>query len=61
MLSVAEIQKLIDSDITSEKKRFAAVGQRYYEADHDILKCRLFYYNADGVLPEDNTRSNIKI
>lgn len=61
MLSVAEIQKLIDSDITSEKKRFAAVGQRYYEADHDILKCRLFYYNADGVLTEDTTRSNIKI
>lgn len=39
----------------------AAVGQRYYEADHDILKCRLFYYNADGVLTEDKTRSNIKI
>lgn len=60
-LSVAEIKRFIDDDITSEKKRFAAVGQRYYEADHDILKCRLFYYNADGKLVEDTTRSNIKI
>lgn len=61
MLSVTEIKKFIDDDITSEKKRLAAVGQRYYEAEHDILKCRLFYYNADGELQEDKTRSNIKI
>lgn len=61
MISVSDIQRLIDNDAASEKKRFAAVGQRYYEADHDILKCRLFYYNADGVLTEDTTRSNIKI
>lgn len=60
-LSVAEIKRFIQEDITSEKKRFAAVGQRYYEADHDILKCRLFYYNADGKLVEDTTRANIKI
>lgn len=61
MLSVAEIKRFISDDVTSEKKRLAAVGQRYYEADHDILKCRLFYYNADGELKEDKTRSNIKI
>lgn len=60
-LSVNEIKRFIDDDITSEKKQFAAVGQRYYEASHDILKCRLFYYNADGKLVEDTTRSNIKI
>mgnify|MGYP003292058967 CR=1 FL=1 len=60
-LSVAEIKRFIDDDITSEKKQFAAVGQRYYEASHDILKCRLFYYNADGKLVEDTARSNIKI
>ena len=60
-LSVAEIKRFMDDDITSERKRFAAVGQRYYEADHDIMKCRLFYYNADGKLVEDTTRSNIKI
>ena len=61
MLSMAEVKRFIDDDITSEKKRFAAVGQRYYEAEHDILKCRLFYYNADGNLVEDKARSNIKI
>ena len=60
-LSVAEIKQFIEDDLTSEKKLLAKVGQRYYEADHDILKCRLFYYNADGKLTEDKTRSNIKI
>ena len=61
MLSISEIKKFIDDDIVSEKKRLAAVGQRYYEAEHDILNYRLFYYNADGKLVEDKTRSNIKI
>ena len=61
MLSIAEIKRFIDDDITSEKKQHAKIGQRYYEADHDILKCRLFYWNADGKLVEDTTRSNVKI
>lgn len=61
MISVSDIQRLIDDDSNSEKKRFAAIGQRYYEADHDILKCRFFYHNADGKLVEDKTRANIKI
>lgn len=61
MLTEAEIKRFIDNDSSSEKKRFAEVGQRYYEANHDILKSRLFYYNADGNLVEDTTRSNIKI
>ena len=60
-LTPAEIKKLISDDMASDKKRKAAEGQRYYEAEHDILKCRLFYYNADGKLVEDTTRSNIKI
>ena len=61
MLSFGEIKRFIDDDNSSEKKRLAAVGQRYYEAKHDILKCRLFYYNADGELVEDQARSNVKI
>lgn len=61
VLSTQEIKRFIDDDITSEKKRLASVGQRYYEAEHDIMKCRLFYYNADGVLVEDKARANIKI
>lgn len=60
-LSVAEIKRFMDDDIASTKKRKAAEGQRYYEAKHDILDCRLFYYNTDGKLVEDTTRSNIKI
>ena len=60
-LSVNEIKRFIDDDISSEKKRRAAVGQRYYEGEHDILKSRLFYFNADGKLVEDTTRANIKI
>ena len=60
-LTVNEIKKFISDDINSVKKRKAAEGQRYYEADHDILKSRLFYYNADGKLVEDTFRSNIKI
>ncbi len=61
MLTEAEIKKFINDDITSEKKQKAAEGQRYYEGEHDILKCRLFYYNGEGILTEDKTRSNIKI
>ena len=61
MLSVGEIKKFIDEDMQSFKKRKAAEGMRYYEAEHDILKCRLFYFNSDGKLVEDTTRSNVKI
>ena len=60
-LSIAEIKKFIADDTASEKKRRAAVGERYYNAEHDILKSRLFYFNADGKLVEDTTRANIKI
>lgn len=61
MITVEEIKRFIDEDAASEKKKFAKVGQRYYEAEHDILDARLFYYNADGVLTEDKYRSNIRI
>lgn len=61
MLTESEIRRFIDEDATSEKKRLARIGQRYYEADHDILNYRMFYWNADGVLVEDKTRSNSRI
>ena len=61
MLTEAEILKFIEEDATSEKKRNALVGLRYYEGDHDIKNYKLYYYNADGDLIEDTTRSNIKI
>lgn len=61
MLEVSEIKRLIDNDNTSEKKRYAAIGQRYYEGDHDIKNYRMFYYNTDGELVEDRARSNERI
>lgn len=61
MLTTDEIRRLIEEDSLSEKKRNAAEGQRYYEAEHDILQYRMFYYNADGVLVEDRMRSNSRI
>lgn len=61
MLSVTEIKRFIDEDRTSEKKRMAAVGQKYYDAKHDILNYKMYYFNADGNMVEDKYRSNIKI
>lgn len=61
MLKESEILHFISEDKTSMKKQLAKVGQKYYEAEHDILQYRLFYYNADGKLVEDTTRSNMKI
>ena len=59
MLTETEILRLIDEDAASVKKRLARVGQAYYEGDHDIKNYQLYYYNADGELVEDKTRSNI--
>lgn len=61
MLTESEIKTLIADDISSERKQLAKVGHKYYDGKHDILKYRLFYYNSDGQLVEDETRSNIKI
>ena len=61
MLSIEEIKLFIDEDSSSERKSQAKVGQRYYEGEHDIMNYQLFYYDADGEIQEDKTRSNIKI
>ena len=61
MLSVQEIKTFMDNDSASIKKQLAKEGQRYYEADHDIRNYRIFFVNADGMLEEDKTKSNIKI
>lgn len=61
LLSVEEIKFFIDEDAMSERKSQAKVGERYYDGEHDILRYKLFYYDADGELQEDKTRSNIKI
>lgn len=61
VLTESEIIRFIQEDESSDKKRFAKVGQKYYEGEHDIRNYKLYYYNADGQLVEDKTRSNIKI
>ena len=61
MLTIEEIKKFLDEDEGSQLKQAAKVGQRYYDGEHDILDYRMFYYNTDGELVEDEYRSNIKI
>ena len=61
MLTVEEIKTFIDNDEASTRKKHARVGQRYYEADHDIKGHRIFFVNAEGKLEEDKTKSNIRI
>lgn len=61
MLTIEEIEKLMKIDQNSEIKRKAKIGQKYYDAEHDILNYRIFYYNDNEELVEDTTRSNIKI
>lgn len=61
MLTIEEISFFIQEDDCSARKSQARVGERYYEGKHDILNYKLFYYDADGEIQEDKTRSNVKI
>lgn len=61
MLTKEELKLFIDEDMASVKKQQALTGARYYDAEHDIKNCRLFFYNSDGQLVEDMTRANVKI
>lgn len=61
MLTKEELKLFIDEDMASVKKQQALTGARYYDAEHDIKDCRLFFYNSDGQLVEDTTRANVKI
>ena len=61
MLKETEILKFIQDDRISKRKKLASVGSRYYEGEHDIKDYRMFYFNSDGELVEDTTRSNIRI
>lgn len=61
MLTIQEIQNLIEEDISSVKKRLAKIGDRYYNGEHDILNYQIYYYDADGKLQLDKFKSNIRI
>ena len=60
MLTADRIRTLIEADKTSDLKKQAVVGDRYYRGQHDILGKRIFFVNADGKLQEDMTKSNIR-
>lgn len=60
-LTIEEIGRFIDNDKTSEKKKGAQKGLRYYEGEHDIKNYKMYYVDGDGKLQEDKLRSNIKI
>lgn len=61
MLKIEEIRRFIEEDLSDSRKYEARVAQRYYEAEHDIRRYKLYYYDAEENLVEDKTRSNIKI
>lgn len=61
MLSIEEIKRFIDEDVSSTKRQKAKKGMDYYEARHDIEDYKVYYFNDKGDFVEDNTRSNIKI
>lgn len=61
MLTTQEIKTFIDNDRASIKKQFARKGNDYYEGNHDIKDYRIFFFDSDGVLQEDKTKSNIRI
>lgn len=61
MITTQEIATFIENDRASFKKQLARTGQKYYEAEHDIKDYKILFFDADGKLKEDKTKSNIKI
>ncbi len=61
MLTEKEILEALKADASSSKKAMARKGMAYYNAEHDILGYKMYYYNADGQLVEDTSRSNSRI
>ena len=59
MLTTDEIKEIINRE--KQLKGESITAQRYYEGNHDITNYKLFYYDGDGMLKEDKTKSNIKI
>lgn len=61
MLETQEILAAINNGFNSKKYQFARKGLRYYEGRHDIEDYKIYYIDADGIVCEDNTKSNIRI
>lgn len=61
MISIHEIKQFINDDMTSVRKQFARKGVWYYEGRHDIKDYEVFYFDDDGLLVKDRTKSNERI
>ena len=61
MLSTHEIKTFINEDKASERKQRAKKGLDYYESKHDIKKYKVYYFDEDGKLQEDQTKANERI
>lgn len=59
---VAEgLDEIVEDLKNRPKKAFARVANDYYQAEHDILKSRIFYLDDNGELKEDMFAANVKI
>ena len=61
MLKTTEIKQFIDEHMSSVKYQDSKKALHYYEGRHDIKDYKIYYYNSDGLLEEDTTRSNMTI
>lgn len=61
MLKTTEIRQFINEDRASVQKQHAKKGMQYYEGDHDIKQYKIYYFDENGILQEDETRSNERI
>lgn len=60
-LAPGQIEDIVTRDKAGPVKSQARLGERYYDGDNDIMRHRIFYFDADGVLVEDKHASNVKI
>lgn len=56
-----ELMTKVSNDRVGPLKKDMETGLRYYDAKHDILGYRLFYFDNEGKLKEEKNRSNTKI
>lgn len=61
MLTPERIKSLIESDHSSDKKRFARIAQQYYEGKHAIRGYKIYYFDGEGKIHEDYSRWNARI
>lgn len=56
-----ELMTKVSNDRVGSLKKDMQTGLNYYDAKHDILDYRLFYFDNEGKLKEETNRSNTKI